>query len=938
MSGVRTAAGARAPVEIYAHKLFAPPTYAGAIRREAILGRILGSDTARVVLLQGPAGHGKSTALQQLKSACDAEGWLTGWLSFDEADNDSRRFSIHVQALLASLRAEGAAQAAGGDADIVESGGRRRSDWLIDRLLKLDRPVGLFLDDLQAVSNKAILTFLKELFERVPENVRIFIGSRSVPEIGLARLVVNHQALILHADDLRFSPAEVEQFFAASQDLAVSREELAAIYRRTEGWPAALQLFRLTLASPTVRRSLGDLTSYRPRELAEYLVENVLSLQPPRVQEFLLRTSLLTNLSAPLCDAVTGWHGSQELLLQLERSGLFLQSLDSDLHWFRYHALFSSFLAEQLRAQAPQAADEVHRRAARWHLEHGMHEETVHHAVACRDYSLAADTLNVWCSRLVAGAHLITVERWFDRLPFEEVAKRPDLTNKIAWTLVFLRRQVKLKPLLELMEKMRGGDVRKTTDPSIVLSMAAISTDDAEASFSIIDRAPLRVAEPEGFAAFEVGAAANLVGYRSITAGDFEGGREYLALARAYSDRGDASFSGGYTVGLAGIGLMAQGQLREALRRFADGMAEQRMQTGKSFASAALVSCYVWALYEANELDLAEALFGQHHDIISESVLPDFFIVAYLSMARIHEARGRAGKALEVLDEAESICHANGWTRLVRTVNWERVRRALLAGALERAQAVAALNPPLPGCPASGRVLFSEDAEGEALSRIRLGVHLPDFESAAALLAADFARSKNRVHRQIRLYLLEALLYDRKGSRNLAHRSLRRALQLAEPGRFVRCFLDEGDAVLHLLREEYHNVLESGGDGGAHRAFIEQLLQASRYRPEPHPQRRGASAGAAHRARDGNPGVPGQRHIQQGDGQPHLRVREHRQVPLEEHLFQAGGGQPPAGDRHCPADRADSLDGYYGCRGSEGRGFGWGGWLGCFGGGGGGGG
>jgi LuxR family transcriptional regulator, maltose regulon positive regulatory protein len=828
MSGVRTAAGARAPVEIYAHKLFAPPTYAGAIRREAILDRILGSDTARVVVLQGPAGHGKSTSLQQIKSACDVQGWLTGWLSFDEADNDSRRFSIHVQALLGSLSAGDAAAAAGRDADIVESGGRRRSDWLIDRLLKLGRPVGLFLDDLQVLTNKAILTFLKELFERVPENVRVFVGSRSVPEVGLARLVVNRQALILHADDLRFSPAEVEQFFAASrQELEVSREEIDAIYRRTEGWPAALQLFRLTLVSPTVRRSLGDLTSYRPRELAEYLADNVLALQPPRVQEFLLRTSLLTNLSAPLCDAVTGWHGSQELLLQLERSGLFLQSLDSDLHWFRYHGLFSSFLAEQLRAQSPEAADEVHRRAALWHLEHGMHEETVHHAVACRDYSLAADTLNVWCSRMVAGAHLITVERWFDRLPFEEVAKRPDLTIKVAWTLVFLRRQAKLKPLLELMQNMRGGDVRKTTDPSIVLSMAAISTDDAEASFSIIDRAPLRVPEPEGFAAFELGAAANLVGYRAITAGDFEGGREYLALARAYSDRGDSTFSGGYTVGVAGIGLMAQGQLREALRRFAEGMAEQRMQTGKSFASAALVSCYVWALYEANELDLAEALFGQHHDIISESVLPDFFIVAYLSMARTHEARGRAGKALDVLDEAESICHANGWTRLVRTVNWERVRRALLAGALERAQAVAALNPPLPANPAEGRVLFSDDAEGESLSRIRLGVHLLDFEPAAALLAAEFARSKNRVHRQIRLYLLEALLYDRKGSRNLAHRSLRRALQLAEPGRFVRCFLDEGDAVLHLLREEYHNVLESGDGAVAHRAFVEQLLQAS---------------------------------------------------------------------------------------------------------------
>jgi LuxR family maltose regulon positive regulatory protein len=822
----------RAQGEVYAHKLFAPTRHAGAIRRSAILERIFAEDCSRIVLLQGPAGHGKSTALQQLKTECEARGYLSGWLGFDEADNDARRFSIHMHALVASLIGAGAAGAVSGDDENSELGRRRRADWMIDCLFRLGRPVAIFFDEFQTLRDKSILSFFRGLLERVPENVRIFIGSRSVPEIGLAKLVVGNQALILRGDDLRFSPAEVEQFFATSQDLAVSAEELAAIYSRTEGWPAALQLFRLALVSPQVRRSLGDLDSYRPRELAEYLVENVLSLQPPRVQEFLLRTSLLNRLSAPLCDLVTGWTDSQEMLQQLERSGLFLRALDSDLRWFKYHALFSSFLAEQLRAQSAEAALEVHRCAAQWYLAQGVYEEAVHHFVACRDFTSAADTMNVWASRLSAGGHLTTMEYWYDRLPFDKMAGRPDLAIKMAYALVFLRRHQKLRPMLQLLQcHSASGEIEKTTNPDVILSMAAVCADRVPDAFDIIARVRIQGWEPEGFAAFELGAGANLVGYRDLAMGEVERARQHLALARAYSDRGDASFSGGYTMGLTGVTLMMQGQLDAALESFRHSMAEQRMHLDGSFASAALVSCYIWALYEANELDLVEALFAQYREVIADAVLLDFLAVAYLPMARTHDARGRPANAMEVLDEAESIGHANGWERLVRLVQWERVRRWLVSGAVERAQALASHIPPAAEPFAENWRLFSEDLEGESFGHIRLAIHALDTEAATAILGQEMAQQRDRVNRQIKLHLFDALLQEKRGTHNAAHRSLRKALQLAQPGRFVRSFIDEGEGILQLLREEYQTIMDGAGGReatfGADRVFVEQILQAS---------------------------------------------------------------------------------------------------------------
>jgi LuxR family transcriptional regulator, maltose regulon positive regulatory protein len=815
--------------EASAHKLFAPPIYPGAIRRDGILDRIFNNASVRVILLQGPAGHGKSTTLQQIKSDYEAKDWLTAWLTLDDADNDPRRFAIHIRALIDSL----CEQDLFGDR-LGQAGARRarRSDWVLDSLSRLQRPVAVFVDEFQTLRNRSSLTFFREFFDRVPENVRIFVGSRSLPEVGLAKLLVNNVALVLRADDLRFSPAEVDRFFASARDLKMSSEEIDAIYRRTEGWPAALQLYRLTLVSPEVRNSLDDIGTYSPRELAEYLADNVLTLQSPRVQDFLLRTSLLARLNSDLCDAVMGWSDSQDLLIYLERSGLFIRSLDAECRWFKYHGLFSAIMAENLRKLSEGAVLEVHARAARWYLTQSLYEEAVHHSIGCRDFTLAANTLNVWASRLVASGQLMTVERWSECIPFERVVERPDLAIKIAYSLVFLRRERKLRPLLDLLRRnIDAGDLVHTTNPRVALSMAAVLEDDIPAAAALVDALQLHERDADGFAAFEIGAASNLLSYRDIANGDFEGARKRLALARTSSDRGGATFSGGYTLAMSGVCLIYQGQLREAIDRFRKAMAEESAHIDGSFAAAALASCYIWALYEANELDAVEAVFARYHDNIAESVIPDFIALAHIAVSRTFDARGRPDKALEVLDEFEKIGHDSAWMRLIGMADWERVRRALIAGDIERACAIAAHIGSGNESNSDQWIALSEDLEGEALGRIRLAVHTLDVTTASNRIARELQRQPNRTYRQIKLYLMSAQLKRREGMHNAAHRSLRKAVQLAKPGRYVRCFLDEGEGVIQLLREAYQNIF--GGatredvDLDANQAFIEELLAAS---------------------------------------------------------------------------------------------------------------
>lgn len=816
------------PDDIGAHKFFAPAPYAGAIARGSILKRIASHGNARVIMLQGPAGHGKSTTLQQIKSSRDADGWKTAWLTFDDADNEPRRFALHMQALVDLVAGDRPERASEGDEGARR---RRRADWFVDRLSRMNRRTAIFLDEFQSLRNRSILSFFRDLFERVPEEVRIFIGSRSLPEVGLAKLLVNNVALVINADDLRFSPAEVSEFFSSSGELQVSGEEIGTIYRRTEGWPAALQLYRLTLVSPEVRGSLGDLARYSPRQLAEYLADNVLALQAPRTQAFLLRTSLLTRLTAPLCDLVTGRTDSQEVLLELERSGLFVRSLDADGRWFKYHGLFSSILAENFCRRSDVQAREVHERAARWHLEQQQYEDAVHHALQCRDFDLAADALDTWASLLTVSAHLMTVERWSDRVPLEHIVGRPSLAIKVAWALMFLRRHQKLRPVLEHLRRMPTTGVSPGDNPALVLAMAEVFEDDIPRASETVDRLQLTGRTDDGFTAFEIGAAENVIAFREVAMGEFEAARKALGFAHTFNRRVRATFSGGYTAAIAGVCQLLQGRLPEALDQLGRQVSAPGDQIDKSFAAAALASCHIWALYEANEIDAIEAACGQHHGDITGSVIPDFIAVALVSMARMHDVRGRSDQALELLDELERIGFESNWPRLVRVADWERARRALTAGDVARARAIVAHIAADARPPPAGWIPLADELGGESLGRIRLAIHEGEFAAAGAQLAAEYARQPQRTYRRMKLQILEALLREREGAHNAAHRSLRKALGIGAAGRYVRSFLDEGDGILRLLREEYHAIHERAVRDDAaddeYRAFIEKLLAAS---------------------------------------------------------------------------------------------------------------
>lgn len=96
--------------------------------------------------------------------------------------------------------------------------------------------VGIVLDDVHLLEpGSAGLELLRRLVSSLPADAHLLVGSRTLPDVGIARLAVENDALVLREEDLRFTDEEVEQF-------AALRHVDPATLRQAGGWPALMEL------------------------------------------------------------------------------------------------------------------------------------------------------------------------------------------------------------------------------------------------------------------------------------------------------------------------------------------------------------------------------------------------------------------------------------------------------------------------------------------------------------------------------------------------------------------------------------------------------------------------------------------------------------------------------------------------------------------------
>src|SRR5215510_4264495 len=389
---------------------------AGFVPRPRLLARLAEGIGRGLTVVGTPAGFGKTTMLGDWARRSHRPA---AWLSLDAGDNDPARFWRYVAAALGRARPgidePVVALLRGPQQPLLEA----VATAVINELTSVpgDGEVVLVLDDYHLVEAPPVHESVAFLLDRLPPGLRLVLSSRADPPLPLARLRARGQLTELRAADLRFTLAETAAFLREVTGLDLPATSVAALQDRTEGWAAGVQLAALSLRGHADPAGFIATFAGRHRYVLDYLTEEVLAGQPEPVLRFLLETSVLERLCGPLCDAVTGRTGSQEMLEELDRANLFVVPLDEVRRWWRYHHLFASLLRNRLADEQPARVPELHRAAATWHEEHGFADEAVRHALAAGEADWAARLVERHVEGLLRRSEGATLRRWLSALP-----------------------------------------------------------------------------------------------------------------------------------------------------------------------------------------------------------------------------------------------------------------------------------------------------------------------------------------------------------------------------------------------------------------------------------------------------------------------------------------------------------------------------------------
>ncbi|MEZ5571147.1 MAG: LuxR C-terminal-related transcriptional regulator [Halioglobus sp.] len=418
----------------------------GHIARRRLIGQLEQGKLSKLTLVSAPAGFGKTTLLSDWYRSI---GEPAVWLSLDEKDDDSCRFWTLFLTALTNAQSNLGLSAL----EMIRSTSAPELDAilnvLINELSQFGADIFVFIDDFHVIKDKAAIESFHKFLKHSPACMHLVLSTRMDPPLPLSRMRVRRQLAELRTADLRFSVEETGIFIREVMGITCSQLEIQAMESRTEGWIAGIQLAAL---SATGNRKLSDvLQTFDGGQnlIYDYLLEEVFRDQRTEVQEFLLQTSILDNLSPPLCDSVTTRDDSQAILEELDSTNLFIVTLDDRRGSYRFHQLLRDFLISRLSTRPLDSIQELHLRASQWYQENGQMSDAIRHALAATHFNLAADLMEMYGTEVVFQGQRATVLNWVSLMPENIVQSRPLLCILHAWTMIADRSDVSLR----VMEK-----------------------------------------------------------------------------------------------------------------------------------------------------------------------------------------------------------------------------------------------------------------------------------------------------------------------------------------------------------------------------------------------------------------------------------------------------------------------------------------------------
>jgi LuxR family transcriptional regulator, maltose regulon positive regulatory protein len=829
-------------------KLFIPHLHAGLVFRPHLTKKLERGMECALTLISAPAGYGKTTLLSEWvgerRKAKTATSRMVCWLSLDTGDNDPIRFLTYLTAALETARPEIGAEAR----TILQSSQSLYPttpiSMLINELQELSQSVVLVLDDYQVISNPTIHDGVIFLLEHLPGNLHLVISTRSDPPLPLALLRGRNQLNELRARDLRFTSVEASTFLLNIFNLSLTPEQITILENRTEGWIAGLQMAALSMQGRLDIPRFIEEFSGSHRFIIDYLTEEALNRQPKETQVFLLRTSILERLNGPLCDYIldrktgqetnssravndfpTFQRESQSLLTELEFSNLFIVPLDDERIWYRYHHLFADLLRSRLEQTSPELIPILHMRASEWLEKHGWVEESITHSLAARDWDNVSRVIDLNFHTYLENGQMTTVLKWIKEIPKDVIFEYPKLCALVAEVYSQAGMIDQIDPFLNRAEeilsakKIHNEDSEDThclylsaKERTVILSMAAIlrglkavCLDDPQRAVNFTQTALTSFPEMEPR---ELAVLFWVEGWAYRSLGDLQGALVRLTKATGYARESGAILRDiwtdlGNVTRLVGKLTQAGEIISTSLQNAADrGIQNQgNISRDETFLS--------FILLEQNQLD--QAFRHATQAIAHTQWWPSHVIIAmaYLSLAQIYLVQGNLDDSLQVIKKADQ--KRKNWlmTPFVQSmaeVTWTRIwlnqGKWDLLDEWSDGQ-IKILNSTLDG----GRPV-DEYLEMRLIMLVRVWIEKQKIENkkdrnedcfSLLDLLVNSSQSAGRINSLVEILFLKAVIHFLEENKNEAIGYLEQCFSMAEPGGYMRIFIDTGESARSLI-------------------------------------------------------------------------------------------------------------------------------------------
>lgn len=845
-------------------KLHIPPLRSGLVLRHQLHAKLDANVTAsndfmhKLTLVSAPAGFGKSTLIANWahgqRDSNDQIGYC--WVSLDQGDNEPIRFWSYVVAALRTTAPDFAMSIQ----TILQSDRSPADDivrttlptTLINELVSVDGSFVLILDDFHLVTSTVIHESLAFLIDHAPTSFHLMLITRRDPLLPLARMRAQSQLFELRAQDLRFTQDEMVRFFQGTVEVPLSSEQIIAVDERTEGWIAGIQLAALSLRSQENADQFIANFAGSNRYILDYLVDEVLVQQPSDIQRFLLYTSILERMSAPLCDTLLrsaqesrldGFdqesqegermigdavsHQSQTILQELEEANLFIIPLDTERQWYRYHHLFADLLRHRLRNTHREQIETLHRRACDWLAAHRFADEAMQHAIALGDENVLGELIERFGEQMFGQGEIVTILRWFDALTTEYIGQHPYLAFLKAWAHGMLGHIQAAESLLECIESSEEAEDFRG-EVAALRGTLALADGNVDTGIEYLLQAWNLLEENHAL----MGATAVSLGVAHEVRGATQDAVEAFSIALRIGRQ-----TNHLSTSLIALSMLAslqnlQGELwaaHELYQQALETIADQKNAV-PGIASVIYIG-YAQLLYLRNDLDGAENYIRQGLRYIEHTGQLGNPARAFVTSALVEFANHNVQAAFASLTRGERVLDRLNLSYYKSHIDGYRARLHLRSGNMRAAVDW------LQSWQQSGPQNRGHRYEGEMLTAARIFAAQGNQEQALALVT-QVEKSTEVAGRKGRLSearLLKALIAWSARDEATAFTLLEQVLLQAEPAWTIRPFIDEGESMRSLLvqwkKSSNHHMFFTR-DGGQVGEYVDNILKAFPHQDE----------------------------------------------------------------------------------------------------------